>query len=205
VTDGGGLVLRATGLPALTVPVPAPDADRCQVQIWEDQVAACRAGERADAWVSRFLSTPAHLVYMPDDVRRRPAVPFDLHSQLVSFADGFPYLLVAEESLADLNQRLAQPVELNRFRPNLVIAGATPCAEDNWRQLRIGKVLFRVIKPCTRCRVVNVDPATGEAGEEPLRTLTTYRQHQGSVVFGVNLVAESEGTLKLGDAVQILA
>jgi len=93
----------------------------------------------------------------------------------VSFADGFPFLLISEESLADLNRRLAQPLPMNRFRPNLIVAGAEPYGEDEWCRIEIGGIPMRVVKPCGRCVVTTTDQAIGERGKEPLRTLATYR------------------------------
>jgi uncharacterized protein YcbX len=118
----------------------------------------------------------------------------------VSFADGFAFLLVSEESLADLNARLDSPLPMNRFRPNLVIAGAEPFGEDRLDAFRIGDVRFRVVKPCARCVVTTTDQATGERGHEPLRTLATFRRRDGEVFFGQNVVHEGVGPLRVGEA-----
>jgi uncharacterized protein YcbX len=119
----------------------------------------------------------------------------------VSFADGFPFLMISEESLADLNRRLADPLPMNRFRPNLVVAGGEPYAEDGWERIEIGGVRLRVVKPCARCLVTTTDQATGERGSEPLRTLATYRKVNGEVMFGQNVVHENAGHLRTGDIV----
>jgi uncharacterized protein YcbX len=132
----------------------------------------------------------------------RPANPaFAPPGARVSFADGFPFLLISEESLADLNGRLAVPLPMNRFRPNLVVAGCEPYAEDGWKEIRIGDVKLRVVKPCERCLVTTTDQATGERGKEPLRTLATYRKVGNDVMFGQNVVHENTGELRVGDAV----
>jgi uncharacterized protein len=119
---------------------------------------------------------------------------------IVSFADGYPLLLISEASLADLNQRLETPLEMRRFRPNLVISGCEPYAEDRLRTLRIGGVSFRAVKRCERCMVTTVDPDTAERGREPLRTLARYRLEEGKVWFGMNLIHDGPGRLSLGDA-----
>jgi len=123
----------------------------------------------------------------------------------VSLADGYPLLLTSRASLADLNRRLAQPVGMARFRPNLVIDGAQPFAEDNWQRLRIGEVILRVAKPCARCKVITIDQHTGVAGKEPLHTLSTYRQRDNKVYFGVNLIPENSGIVHRQDVVEVLA
>ena len=125
----------------------------------------------------------------------------------VSFADGFPALLATRASLDDLNRRLAAPVPMARFRPNLVVEGADPWDEDRWRRLRIGDATFSVARPCQRCAVTTVDPLTGERPDptEPLRTLATFRRDAGGgVMFGQNLLPETGGRLRVGDAVEIL-
>ena len=132
----------------------------------------------------------------------RPADPgFAPPGTRVSFADGFPFLLISEESLADLNRRLAQPLPMNRFRPNLVVAGAHPYAEDDWHRIEVGGIPMRVVKPCGRCVVTTTDQANGERGKEPLRTLATYRKQGGEVMFGQNVLHERPGRLRIGDLV----
>ncbi|MBA3760335.1 MAG: MOSC domain-containing protein [Gemmatimonadales bacterium] len=121
----------------------------------------------------------------------------------MSFADGFPFLIISEESLADLNRRFSDPLLMNRFRPNLVVAGGEPFAEDNWSNIEIGGVRLRVVKPCARCVVTTTDQATGERGKEPLRTLATYRKVNGEVMFGQNVVHENTGRLRVGDVVTV--
>jgi uncharacterized protein YcbX len=207
--DSGDLTLRARDMPALLIPIPSDERERIKVQIWRDHVSVTRAGQRADVWLSRFLDVDCRLVYLPDDVRRRVAVEHARPGDHVSLADGFPYLLTTEESLADLNSRLAAnspaiaPVPTTRFRPNLVVAGAAAFAEDEWQRFRIGDVAFRVAKLCSRCTVITVDQQTGKCGHEPLRTLATYRQSDGKVWFGINLVAENTGRLRVGDSLEL--
>ncbi len=201
---GGGLVLRAEQMPALTLPLPATDATRREVVIWDDRVMAVHLSQRADLWLSRFLDSECHLVYLPDDVKR-PLKPEYAHpGDHVSFADGFPYLLISTESLDDLNARLSEPVPMNRFRPNLVVTGGGPFAEDDWRRIRIANVVFRVVKPCSRCSVVTVDQKSGQQGEEPLRSLGSYRLRDGEVCFGMNLVAMNPGRLRVGEELCVL-
>ncbi len=202
--SGRELVLSAPGMPEIAVEPPGAGAAAVAVQVWDDVCAARSAGDEAAGWLSALLGTRCGLVYLPDDSHRAVAPRAGVPSAEVGFADAFPFLLLSEASLADLNRRLARPVPMDRFRPNLVVAGCPPYAEDGWRQIRIGPLAFHVAKPCSRCATTTVDQATGERGREPLATLATYRRVGDKVLFGQNLVHEGTGTLRLGDEVTVL-
>ena len=164
-------------------------------------------GPRASRWLSEALGTPCRLVFMPPDGERPVRVggmDDSVPGARVGFADAFPFLLVTASAVDDLNARLADPVSADRFRPNIVVGGAAPHAEDDWSRIRIGDVEFDVVKPCSRCTTVTVDQETGRAGPEPLRTLATYRRRGNEVNFGQNLVHRSRGWLRVGDAVEVL-
>jgi uncharacterized protein YcbX len=124
--------------------------------------------------------------------------------ELVGFADGYPFLLTSQASLDDLNSRLPKPLPITRFRPNLVIAGGEAFQEDSWRKIKIGEVVFRVVKPCSRCEIINIDQQTGERDVQPLDTLGSYRRHAKGIWFGQNLVQETLGNIHIGDKVEIL-
>jgi uncharacterized protein YcbX len=141
---------------------------------------------------------------MPDDVERAVDPKYGLEGDVVSFADGYPLLIAAASSLDDLNGRLAEPVPMNRFRPNVVVSGTAPWAEDGWRRLAIGNVVLRIPKPCARCTVTTIDQRTAERGVEPLRTLATFRSRGNDVLFGQNCIPESPGSVSVGDAVTVL-
>lgn len=187
---------------ALELPLLAPDTDEITVDVWGDSCLARPMGHNAAQWLSNFLGVDCQLVYMPGMTHR----PVD-HGRFEapnSFSDAYPFLLISEASLADLNGRLEQPVPMNRFRPNLVIKGCDAFAEDTWRQIKIGNIVFDVAKACSRCSVPGVEQTTGEQGKEPLKTLATYRRWEHAIWFGQNLIAQSEGTLNVGDTVEIL-
>ena len=165
-----------------------PEGERLTVRVWRSVCEAICAGADADAWLSAFLEMPCRLVFMPDEARRPVSAEYAVGEGIVSFADGFPLLLIGEASLADLNARLADPVPMNRFRPNLVVTGLAPFAEDHWTQVRVGDVLFHVVKSCARCAMTTVEQTTGTAtGPEPLQTLAGYRREDGKVMFGQEL------------------
>jgi hypothetical protein len=190
------LVIRAQDASPLTLPC-TPDGSRHSVRVWRSDCEAVvvPAGSR---WFSEFLGQQCELVYMPQDALRPVNPERGQPGDIVSFADGYPLLLASEEALANLNQRLDSPVEMQRFRPNLVIAGAGAHAEDDWKRLTIGGIRFRNAKPCERCVVTTIDPKTGQSGKEPLASLARYRKTEAGVLFGVNLIPDSAGTLSVG-------
>lgn len=201
--DGAGLRLtdRTTGA---ELRVAAGGGEPLAVQVWGDRVDALAPDAAADAWLSERLGRPCRLVHQPDDGVRPVDPAFGRPDDQVDFADGFPFLLISQASLDDLNRRLAQPVEMRRFRPNLVVDGCEPYEEDRWRRIRIGELTFRVVKPCSRCPIPTIDPDTGERGAEPMRTLMSYRRHDNKVYFGQNLIHDGPGELAEGMPLEVL-
>jgi len=201
---GDSLRLCAPGLPELTLPLAGDGQPDTQVSIWRDTCKACRVGPEADDWLSQFLGEPCRLVFLPDREVRPVDPDFAQTGDQVGFADGFPFLIISEASLAELNGRLPTPVSMIRFRPNLVIGGAEPYDEDRWRRIRVGSLELRLVKPCSRCVIPSLDPSTAERGLEPIRTLIGYRQRENKVYFGQNAVHDGPGDLAVGDEVQVL-
>jgi uncharacterized protein YcbX len=197
----GWLQVDAPDMPTLRTPLHPKDTVATSVTVWDDTCSATWVGHQAAEWFSRFLGCPCALVHMADQVVRPADPAFSPAGARVSFADGFPFLMISEASLADLNRRLSDPLPMNRFRPNLVVAGGEPFAEDDWKSLEIGGVRLRVVKPCARCVVTTTNQTTAERGKEPLRTLATYRKVAGEVMFGQNVVHEGPGRLRVGDPV----
>lgn len=195
------LELAAPDLPTLAVPRRPARGERTTVSVWRSECDAL-VEPQGSAWFSRLLGRPLRLVYMPDDVERGVSPARARPGDIVSFADGYPLLLISQASLDDLNARLETPIEIRRFRPNIVISGCAPFAEDEPARLRIGAVELRNVKPCARCVITTVDPETATAGKEPLRTLAAYRKTDDGVLFGVNLVHEGVGEIRVGDPVE---
>ena len=201
------LHIHAAGHDSLSLPLVPRERRVVEVTVWKDSVDALLAGSEADAWFSDFLGLDCRLVQMTDDISRGVNPDYGRAGDQVSFADGFPLLLISEASLTDLNSRLDQPVEMRRFRPNLVIDGERPYAEDDWRRIRVGEVEFEGVKNCSRCVFTTIDPDTGEKSPdmEPLRTLSSYRRRpEGGVYFGQNLIPRSAGVIRVGDSVTVL-
>lgn len=209
--DGDALHLQAPGMPALRIEHPSKKATRVETAVWGAAVNPLSAAEAAHAWLSRYLGMPCRLVYMDDDCVRRVKAKYDgkygRDEDVVSFADAFPLLLISQAALDALNAKLVQPVPMLRFRPNLVVASTAPHAEDDWKRIRVGAVEFDVAKACTRCLFTTVDfeQGTFDPSGEPLRTLTTYRRTPDGVTFGQNLIPRGSGTLRVGDALEVLA
>jgi uncharacterized protein YcbX len=196
--DGDRLLLGAPGLPPLVLPRRPHTGTRREVTVWRDRCDALSLGLEAAEWLTRFLGVGCELVYMPDETLRA-VNPDHAPGRIVSFADGYPFLLASVASLDAINARGAA-ASMERFRPNLVVDGSPPFAEDGWAALEVGVVRFRVLKPCARCSIVTVDPRSGTVGKEPLQTLAAFRRSGNDVLFGQNLIAETRGRVRVGDA-----
>lgn len=197
------LTIHAPGMPDLEVPFEG-EGGRIGVEVWGDAQRGVPAGKEYDRWFEEFLNGDYRLVRQPDDDVRPVDSVYAADGDRASFADRFPFLLISEASLEDLNGRLESPLPMNRFRPNLVVRGCGPYAEDGWGEIRVGATLFRVAEPCRRCAITMTDQQTADRGKEPLRTLATYRRWDGGgVIFGRNLIHSGPGTLRVGDPVEV--
>ncbi|GHE03161.1 molybdenum cofactor biosysynthesis protein [Streptomyces alanosinicus] len=208
---GGGVRLSAPGHSPLTVPEPEP-AGTVPVNIFGTKVEAVPAEPAAHAWCSAYLGADVRLVHMDDPAVRRPVDPeYALPGETVSFADGYPLLIATTASLDALNSLISEgshahegPLPMNRFRPNVVVAGTEAWAEDRWSRISVGEVVFRVAKASGRCVVTTVDQDTAARGREPLRTLARHRKVGTRLIFGQNLVPLTPGTIRVGDPVRVL-
>ena len=185
-------------LSPLSIHVSPYDEEEVDVQIWRDNVAALKYNDDVNDWFTEAIGIKCSLVYMPDTTKRKTNPDF-AKDNIVSFADGYPILIIGEESLKDLNNRLTVPLPMNRFRPNLVFKGGNRFDEDKWKNVRIGNTEFNVVKPCARCSVTTVNQETGERGKEPLKTLAQFRNNNGQVLFGQNMICEKKGSVHVGD------
>ncbi len=180
------------------------------VTIWDSKdVPAVTVSEEVDRWFTNAIGKPCRLVFMPETTNRPVDSAYARQNDAVSFADGYPYLLIGQASLDNLNQRLAEPIDMIRFRPNIVVADSLPYEEDAWSHFRVSGIDFYGVKPCARCVLTTIDPETGEKGREPLRTLATYRQWKHKILFGQNVLAQPTGefilgTLRVGQPIEVL-
>ena len=215
--SAGTLILHAPDLSPLALPLARPTAESAaptlQVRVWDDLVSADDCGDAAAQWFSQALGIACRLVRFPAQGRRVTNTRWTGHADVpTQFSDGYPYLLISEASLADLNQRLVaqgrEPLPMNRFRPNLVIDGVDAFEEDYIDTLGIGGALLQPVKPCARCTIPSVDQASGLIGPDPLDILSAYRAHPrlaGGIAFGMNVILlQGEGqVVKLGQEIEI--
>ncbi len=201
------LFLSSPARGSVTIPLNASAGQR-RVTVWKSTTSADDCGDEPAEWLSEFLGGSLRLVRMGGTYQRLNLKRAAQAGDVVTFADSCPFMAISEASLADLNSRLARPLPMNRFRPNLVIAGAAPYGEDAWDRVRIGDAIFRSAGPCSRCPITTTDQDTAERGKEPLKTLAGYRRDAddpGDVNFGTNLIHETKrGTVRVGDAVQVV-
>ncbi|MDE3154302.1 MAG: MOSC domain-containing protein [Acidobacteriota bacterium] len=197
---GGLLRVTAPDMPPLELPLAGLAGAEVPVQVWQSRTIGIDQGPEAEAWATTYLGRERpgryRLVRMPDEGHRLSKKgPAEL-----AFADGYPFLIISEASLEDLNRRLAEPLPMNRFRPNIVLRGCAPYGEDTLDALRIGSVELMGMPLCPRCPIPTTNQETGERGKEPLRTLATYRRGEdGSVLFGRNFSHRTEGEIAVGD------
>lgn len=206
--EDGALWLTAQGLPRLRVDLPVTRLVR-PVQVWSDVVDAHDAGDDVADWLTAAIGRPCRLVRLADHARRplraKYAGYLPTHERRVAFSDGAPLLILGQASIDALSARLVErgdhPVDVARFRPNILLSYTTAHEEDEWTRIRIGGVRVAIGAPCERCVMTTVDPITGEKGLEPLRTLATYRRQNGAVMFGMNATHAAEGTIHVGDRI----
>ena len=201
--SGNKLKLKAPGMSDLIV----ADADEKiirRVTVWEDKCNAYDCGNDAAEWLSQFLEIDCRLMYFPEDENRLVDQKYANSGDHTAFSDGFPILLTSNASLDDLNSKLDKSVPMQRFRSNIVISGCKPFEEDNWRILRIGELTLNVVKPCSRCSIPNIDVATADRCEEPIKALSTYRKKNNKIFFGQNVIANGKGVLRKGMSVEII-
>lgn len=190
-----------------------------QVHVWDSHnIAAIAVSTQADHWFSSRLNVDCRLVYMPDSTYRAVDPTYACYHEALSFADGYPYLLIGQSSLDELNARLAEPLSMLRFRPNIVVCGSKPYEEEAWDHFKIGNVAFYQGERCGRCVLTTLNPLTGQQGSEPLRTLATYRQQDHKLVFGQYILSKPSriavapklapincwDTIQVGQAIEVI-
>jgi uncharacterized protein YcbX len=183
-------------------PVSATNGAALTVSIFDEYCEALPVGASANEWLSLRLGTSCRLVVMPDSTRRPVDPRYARNNDITGFTDGYPFLLLGEASLESLNDKLEQPVPMNRFRPNIVIRGSKPYDEERLTRFDLGPIHFYGVKNCGRCQITTVDQETAATGREPLRTLAAYRRVGNKVLFGRYLLHKGTGKIRLGDAIE---
>jgi uncharacterized protein YcbX len=195
---------KRKALEKLAVPMNDYLGKDIHVGVWDDTCLAKEYGKEINQWFEEVLKFKCKLVYMPDSSHRKTSTDYFPNSKNVSFADGYPFLIIGEESLNYLNAKLENPVSIDQFRPNLIFSGGSEHIEDEWEKIKIGALQFAVVKPCARCVITTIDLNSGNKNKEPLKTLSTYRNSDGKIMFGQNALALSEGIIEVGNKITML-
>jgi len=198
------LIISAPNKSDLVLSLTPKTQHSIHINIWGEDCAAETISQQANQWFSDFLDQPCQLVYQAKNSIRQVDQNFSSPDDRAAFSDGFPFLITSEASLALLNKQMGLNLSMERFRPNIVISDCTSYEEDTWRKIRIGSIDFRLPKPCSRCSVPQIDPATAISDKEPLRTLSQTRKWNNKVFFGQNALHDSTGLLRVGETINII-
>ncbi len=199
--EGNSLIVSHQGMDDLSLPLQQPLQTAVDVQIWGDHCTASTVSDAADEWFSAVLQSSCRLVFLPADEPRQVDQDYAKPDQIVGFADGFPLLVMSLASIDELGKRLGETVTIERFRPNIVIAGCAAHAEDEWKNIHINDIVIDLAKPCSRCVIPSIDPQTAQKHPELLKTLAGYRRRDGKVYVGQNGLHRSHGRLSVGEHV----
>ncbi|MCU7550763.1 MOSC domain-containing protein [Chitinophagaceae bacterium LB-8] len=204
VVEGGLRVYHKKNNASIVISFAPQTGETTLVQVWGDRCRAKVVGHDVDNWFSDMLSAKCRLVYMPETTRRQVDRRYAKNREITSFSDGYPFLVIGQASLDDLNNRLKEKLPMNRFRPNIVFTGGQPFEEDQWSHFVIHDIHFYGVKLCSRCVVTTINQDEGKAGKEPLKTLATYRLSNNNIYFGQNLLHQGEGILQVGDSIDVI-
>lgn len=192
-------------IPSVSFDMSTPDTEAISVTVWDDTCEAKPVDTKVDEWFSEIIGKKVSLLYMHEDSIRQADQRYATEeTDRVSFADGYPVLIISEESLAELNSKATEHVPMNRFRANIIVSGGGVHVEDRLRKIVIGDVTMHGVKPCARCVMTTIDVETAQKGKEPLKTLATYRKLEHKILFGENFIPGNEGEIQIGDALTIL-
>lgn len=200
-----GIAVHHHSSGSLLIPFNSEKKTLQQFAVWDDTCLGQYVSEEFDRWFSEALNMKCRLVYMPDDSEREVDQRYAKPGMITSFADAYPFLLIGQSSLDDLNKRMAQPLPMNRFRPNIVFTGGDAYSEDLMNQITIAGINFYGAKLCARCVLTTIDQQTAMKAKEPLKTLASYRMKNNKIMFGQNLVHENTGIISVGDDLKVLS
>jgi len=204
LTNQGFKVTHSVKQSSYTVPFDTAKNEFAEVSIWDDTCTGQFVNDEADEWFSSMLGIPCRLVYMPDETHRITDQRYTSENSITSFSDAYPFLLIGQSSLDDLNGKLTDTLPMNRFRPNIVFTGGDPYQEDMMHTFTIGDITFHGVKLCARCVITTIDQENGISGKEPLKTLARYRSKNKKIMFGQNLSHEGLGEIEIGDKLRII-
>jgi uncharacterized protein YcbX len=188
-------------------PVFMNGTSKISVTVWDDTIDAFEVSRNIAEWFTKLLGFSVRLVYMPDESERKLDPKYAISGEEInSFSDAYPFLIIGQSSLDDLNERLEEKVSINRFRPNFVFTNGAAFEEDFWRDFTIGNLSFVGVKPCDRCVMTTVDQEKGViSGKDPLKTLAKYRNFGNKVLFGQNVIGLDLGIVSVDDEIKVLS
>lgn len=204
IASNGLQVVNRTTLDEILIPFEPETDEFVEATIWDDTCTGQLVSSEADRWFSKNLNMPCRLAYMPVDTERFANTKYTPVDSLTSFADAYPFMMIGQASLDDLNARLSHKLPINRFRPNIVFNGGVPYQEDKMDSVTINNIIFRGVKLCARCNITTIDQDNASKAKEPTKTLATFRQRNNDVFFGQNLISEGTGVISVGDELTIL-
>ncbi|MGZ8537492.1 MAG: MOSC domain-containing protein [Flavisolibacter sp.] len=203
ITETGIKISLKKNFVEFFLPFEGEESDEVIVQIWNDYCRARIVSKAANEWFSEMLSVSCRIVFMPEETKRSVDKTYAKNQEVTSFSDAFPFLIIGETSLQDLNSKLTIPLPMNRFRPNIVFSGGEAYEEDYMQHFTINVIDFYGVKPCARCPITTIDQDDATKSKEPLKTLADYRTHHNKVFFGQNLLHEGAGSIHVGDEIII--
>ncbi len=192
---------------SVNIPFGLESGETEKVVVWDDTCDAMHYSDEIDKWFSEIVRYNCKLMYMPDTTQREANKNFAISDDIVSFADGYPILIIGQSALDKFNALSGNNYKMNRFRPNFVFTGGDANIEDSWKKFELNGTDFYGVKPCGRCVITTIEQETAIAGKEPLKTLATYRTVDKSIKFGMNLIPgplTNDTRVKVGSALNIL-
>ncbi|MDB5009085.1 MAG: hypothetical protein JWP45_3478 [Mucilaginibacter sp.] len=203
IEDKGLRITHRINEQSITIPFGSSLSGREEFTVWDDTCMGEYVSDEADKWFTKVLGLNCRLVYMPDDSKRKVDPDYAPENAVTSFSDAYPFLIIGQSSLDDLNSRLHKSLPIDRFRPNIVFTGGEPFEEDLMGSFNIAGINFYGVKLCARCIIINIDQNTGSKEKEPIKTLASYRSKNNKIYFGQNLVHEGSGKITVGDELHV--
>ena len=201
--DGIFVFHKQNPLHSIILPPANEYGKKVSVTVWDDVCDALEADEDTNDWFSDMLQINCKLVYMPDETKRLVDKRYAANNEITSFSDGYPILMIGQSSVDNLNEKLAEALPMNRFRPNIVFTGGHAHIEDEMAAFEIEGIKFLGVKPCARCVMTTINQQTAQGGKEPLKTLAGYRLKNNKIYFGQNILQQQNGSISIGDAITI--
>ena len=205
IESDGLRVIYTPNQSSIQIPFVPETSTTVQASVWDDTCEGTLVSPKVDVWFTDMLGMSARLIYMADDSHRAVDPRYARQQEVTSFADGYPFLLIGQASLDELNTRLQNQIKIDRFRPNIVFTGGEPFAEDVMPHININGIDFFGVKRCARCVMITIDQQNAAKNVEPMKILASYRAQKNKIYFGQNLLHNGTGSINIGDILKVLA